>query len=69
MIFPALDPQPHYNVEFYVEDPANGVDSTLSGPIGLNGVYQKGTPSNFGISAVKGTWQIASASRSDFTVW
>jgi CubicO group peptidase (beta-lactamase class C family) len=51
------DPQPRYNVELYAEDSANGVNSTLSGPIGLNGLYQKGKPTNFGISAVKGTWQ------------
>jgi CubicO group peptidase (beta-lactamase class C family) len=50
LTFTLADPQPHYELEIF--------DPTLrfGGPIGLDGLYRKGPPTPFGVSAAKGAW-------------
>jgi CubicO group peptidase (beta-lactamase class C family) len=52
------DPHPHYDVEAYANDSdRTKLDQRLAGPIGLDGLYRKGAPTEDGVSAVKGSWQ------------
>ncbi|KJC57436.1 beta-lactamase [Bradyrhizobium sp. LTSPM299] len=48
------DENPRYKVETSTGDPAR---RRLDGPIGLDGLYRKGTPGFLGVRAAKGTWQ------------
>jgi CubicO group peptidase (beta-lactamase class C family) len=50
------DPQPHYDVEIYARD-ATKSGPRFTGPIGLDGLYRKGEPTDRGVNAVKGAWQ------------
>jgi hypothetical protein len=59
-------PQPHYEMEAYAKDTTKA-DPRFTGPIGLDGLYQKGEITHHGlpdrlegvprVNAVKGTWQ------------
>jgi hypothetical protein len=49
------DPEPRYQAEIYSHDSTNSSIS-LDGPIGLDGLYRKSKPGNFGLRAVKGSW-------------
>jgi CubicO group peptidase (beta-lactamase class C family) len=53
-------PNPHYDLELY-HPPLE-----FSGPVGLEGLYRKGAPTAFGVSAVKGTWSNANTFAIDF---
>jgi CubicO group peptidase (beta-lactamase class C family) len=53
LTFTLADPQPHYELEIF--DPS----LKFSGPIGLAGLYAKGPPTAYGVSAAKGTWSNA----------
>ncbi|WP_322011947.1 serine hydrolase [Paraburkholderia sp. J12] len=58
------DPRPHFEYEQYLRDPA-GASISYDMPIGLDGLYRKGSPALFGaypghIPAAKGTWLDAS---------
>jgi hypothetical protein len=46
---------PHYDFEIYSRDPTRGAEK-ISGPLGLDGLYRRGTPMAFGVIAVKGRW-------------
>ena len=50
------DPHPHYNVEAYSGDRTKS-DQRFAGPIGLDGLYRKGAPTEDGVDAFKGSWQ------------
>jgi hypothetical protein len=50
------DPQPHYDVEMYARD-ATKSGPRFTGPIGLDGLYRKGEPTDRGVNAVKAAWQ------------
>jgi CubicO group peptidase (beta-lactamase class C family) len=50
------DPQPHYDIEIYSTD-ASKSGPGFTGPIGLDGLYRKGEPTDRGVNAVKGSWQ------------
>ncbi|SEI14265.1 serine hydrolase [Tardiphaga sp. OK245] len=50
-----VDSHPHYDFEIYSRDPTRGAEK-ISGPLGLDGRYRRGTPTAFGIIAVKGRW-------------
>ena len=54
------DPRPHFEFEIYSHYPTNS-SVTYDGPIGLDGLYRKGSPTIFGynpghVPAAKGTW-------------
>ena len=49
------DPEPHYEAEIYTHGPTDS-SIVLDGPIGLDGLYRKSKPDNFGLRAVKGSW-------------
>jgi hypothetical protein len=46
---------PHYDFELYTRNPSRPPEK-ISGPIGLDGLYRKGTETPFGPLAVKGRW-------------
>jgi hypothetical protein len=49
------DGQPRYGLEMTIPD--QRISSIrLAGPIGLDGVYRKGTATPRGVMAMKGTW-------------
>jgi CubicO group peptidase (beta-lactamase class C family) len=50
------DPQPHYELQMLVPDPANPLRK-FTGPIGLDGLYRLGESTPLGVMAMKGTWQ------------
>jgi hypothetical protein len=50
------DSQPRYDMELYARDPTKS-GPRFTGPIGLDGLYRKGEPTDRGINAIKGTWQ------------
>ncbi|HET9378738.1 MAG TPA: serine hydrolase [Chthoniobacterales bacterium] len=56
------DPQPHYDLETYAGDTTKS-GPRFTDPIGLDGLYRKGEPTNphalaiCGVRAVKGTWR------------
>jgi CubicO group peptidase (beta-lactamase class C family) len=47
--------QARYDLQLYARDPAQPPLKS-SGPIGLDGLYRKGEPAAFGITALKGNW-------------
>jgi CubicO group peptidase (beta-lactamase class C family) len=61
-----IGPQPHYDMEAYSKDTTKA-DPKFTGPLGLDGLYQKGELTHHGladrlegvprVNAVKGTWQ------------
>ena len=57
--------EPHYELDV-VPPNASGVPFRLSGPLGLDGAFRKGTPTAFGAPAAKGNWRNATTFVFDF---
>lgn len=49
------DAEPHYSLETDTRGPADSL-RRFAGPIGLDGLYRKSKPTDFGLRAVKGAW-------------
>src|SRR5579859_675031 len=50
------DAEPRYSLEIDTHDPFNSL-RRLDGPIGLDGLYRRSKPTDFGLRAVKASWE------------